>query len=62
MAVVDPKMDIKKWWNENRWRVTESNLRECSENLSYAANPEEMEYRKKVLELCRQIAGEIKRR
>jgi hypothetical protein len=55
-------MDTKKWWNENRWKVTESNLRECSENLSYAANPEEMEYRKKVLELCRQIAGEIKRR
>ena len=50
--------DLEKWWNENKFRVTLSNLQGCAKDLGYAANEKEIVARKELIGLCREIGKE----
>lgn len=50
-------MKIKQW-PKYRFRRAERRLEDCLLDLGYCANDEEMEARKRVIELCRRVVRE----
>lgn len=52
----EEEMDkYEKWWHENKFQITLSNLISCNEKLGEIANEQEMAARAKLVEICEEV-------